>query len=186
MDTLAEQLEALALATRHGFGFLCAYGVAWWVAAVLWSRVGPRVGAVAALVQGMVALPIALGVTDLVGSGPRPDAPLPAALSIHLASGQLVMLPVAGLLIARRRYLFSTVLMAVVVAVHFAPYSWLYGTLLYAVVAVVIGLGTAVLLGRQGAVEHADEGAHARSTGARVCALVGTAMLAGAVVAWFL
>ena len=110
----------------------------------------------------------------------------PAALSIHLASGQLVMLPVAGLLIARRRYLFSTVLMAVVVAVHFAPYSWLYGTLLYAVVAVVIGLGTAVLLGRQGAVEHADEGAHARSTGARVCALVGTAMLAGAVMAWFL
>ena len=76
--------------------------------------------------------------------------------------------------------------MAVVVAVHFAPYSWLYGTLLYAVVAVVIGLGTAVLLGRQGAVEHADEGAHGRSTGARVCALVGTAMLAGAVVAWFL
>lgn len=53
-------------------------------------------------------------------------------------------------------------------------------------VAVVIGLGTSVLLGRQGALEHADEGAHARSTGARVCALVGTAMLAGAVVAWLL
>lgn len=46
----------------------------------------------------------------------------PDALSIHLASGQLVMFLVARLLIARRRYLFSsTVLMAVVVAVLFAP-----------------------------------------------------------------
>lgn len=75
MTDVGDYLSALATANRHGFGFLLAYSTTWLVAAALWWRVSPQVGAYAALFQGMVALPLGLGLTALFAAGERPGDP---------------------------------------------------------------------------------------------------------------
>lgn len=140
-------LETLARVNHHGFGFLVAFGLTWLTAGVVWSRWGERAGAYAALFQGLVGMPLALLLTALTATGPRPaDASL-NALSIYLGSGQLLVLPVAIVLIARQRYVEAVVVLAVVLAVHLVPYAWLYSTPIYLVVAALVAVLTAGLIG---------------------------------------
>lgn len=175
MADLDSDLVALAEATHHGFGFLTAYGLTWVAAGLLWRVWGPRVGAYAALFQGMVALPLALGLTALAATADRPDNPLLDTLSVALSMGQLLMIPLVIILVIAGRFDVAVAAFAVTTAVHFVPYSWLYQTPVYLVVGVLIGVGTAVLVQRSLARE--------RSSGAGVCALCGGVLLAGAVVA---
>lgn len=143
-----DYLTQLAAANHHGFGFLVAYGTTWLVAAVLGWRLGARVGAWAALFQGMVGLPLGLALTAVAAQGARPEDQTLNALSVYLGSGQLLVLPLAVALVRARRHLLAVVVLAVVLAVHLVPYSWLYGTAAYLVVAVVVAVGTAVVVAR--------------------------------------
>lgn len=182
MTDVGDYLSQLATVNRHGFGFLLAYGTTWLVSASLWWRLGPRVGAYAALFQGMVALPLGLGLTEVFAAGARPDDPTMNALSIYLAMGQLLMLPLAILLIVRRHYLLAVAVLAVVLAVHFVPYSWLYGTPLFAVLGGVITVAVTVILARQDHWGSEDESS-GRTPGALVCLSVGVPMILAGVLA---
>lgn len=192
MTDVGDYLSTLATVNRHGFGFLLAYGTTWLVAALLWWRLGPRVGAFAALFQGMVALPLALGLTALGAVGQAPDDPTMNALAIYLSMGQLLVIPLAVVLIVRGSYLVPVALLAAVVAVHFVPYSWLYGTPLYAVLGAVIAVAVAVVVGLQDRWVTDDDGSglvdekSGRIPGALVCLSVGVPMALGGVIALLL
>ena len=169
-----EYVRELAQVNRNGFGFLLAYGFTWLTAALLGRRFGDRVGAYAALFQGMVGLPLGLLVTMVAADGPRPEDPVLNALSIYLSVGQLLVLPFVIVLVTQARYTVAVAALAVTLAVHFVPYSWLYATPVYGIVALVVAVGTAVLVAKES------------SPGGgvwRICALTGTTLLIGGGVA---
>ncbi|AXH97079.1 DUF7010 family protein [Ornithinimicrobium avium] len=174
MDELEAYLQTLAAVNHRGAGFLAAYGTTWLAAALLWRLRGSVVGSYAALFQGMVALPLALALTALTASGPRPEGAALNQLAIYLSTGQLLVLPLAVVLVVRRRHLLAAATLSTVMAVHLVPYSWLYRTPAYLGAAVVVALATAVLVGR-----HLGEEGEAR-TGGWVCASTGGALLLGA------
>lgn len=149
MTGVEEYLTQLAHVNRHGFGFLLAYGTTWTIVALLWRRFGPRVGAFAMVFQGMVAAPVALGLTALAARGPTPEHAALESLSFYLLFGQMVVVPLVIVLLVRERYLTAAVAFTVVLAAHFVPYSWLYSTLLYAVLAVLLAAAVAVVVGVQ-------------------------------------
>ncbi|KAB7739574.1 hypothetical protein GA707_20225 [Nostocoides sp. F2B08] len=169
-----EYLRELAQVNRNGFGFLLAYGSTWLAAAVLGWRFGERVGTYAALFQGMVGLPLGLLLTAAAADGPRPQDASLNSLSIYLSMGQLLILPLVIVLVTLERYTVAVAALAVTLAVHFVPYSWLYSTPIYIVVAAVVAVGTAVLIARKGP---------DRATGGRICALTGAALILGGLAA---
>lgn len=169
-----EYLRELAQANRNGFGFLLAYGITWVTAAAVGWRFGARVGTYAALFQGMVGLPLGLLLTTVAADGTRPEDPTLNALSIYLSIGQLLVLPLVIVLVIRSRYTVAVATLAVTLAVHFVPYSWLYATPIYIVVATVIAVGTALLIARD---------SPPNRTGWQICALTGGALLLGGSVA---
>lgn len=169
-------LDALAETNRHRFGFLLAYGSTWLVAALVWHRFGPRVGCYAALFQGMVGLPLGLLLTAVAAVGERPEHEALGSLSIYLAVGQLLALPLVIVLLARESYVHAVAALAVVLAVHFVPYAWLYGTPLYLGVGAVVAVGAAVVVARKDGDER----------GALVCALTGATLLLGGTLALLL
>ncbi|GLY13713.1 hypothetical protein Kisp01_07290 [Kineosporia sp. NBRC 101677] len=174
---VGSHLDALARATGHGWAFLAAYGATWLLCAWVWTRANPRTAALATLFQGMVALPAALVLT---AAGPdRPDHPVLDDLSVVLATGQLLGLPIVVYLVLSRRYELVPLAMALLLVVHFAPYSWLYRTPLYFVLGTAVALTSVTLMARA---ERAD-GPGAQAGAAAVCAGTGVLMAAGAVLA---
>ncbi|WP_229069782.1 hypothetical protein [Actinoplanes sp. DH11] len=170
---------ALSAANRHGWAFLAAYGVTWLASAAVWARATPRTAAVVTLVQGLVALPVALLLTMVTPGPPRPSMEALDSLSIILATGQLLGLPVVVFLVMSERYALVPLGMVVLLVVHFAPYSWLYGTPLYLVLGGVIAIAAAVVSGRA----ERDGGPGPEAGARRTCAMTGVLMLAGAAVA---
>lgn len=180
-----EYRAVLGEATGHGWGFLLAYGVTWLVCAAAWTRWGPKVGAYCTLFQGMVALPVALLLTAVT---PGPDRPVMAGmtgLSILLASGQALGLPIAIYQVARGQFSRVPLTMVILIAVHFAPYSWLYATPLYLVMGAAISIAAVVAdatMHRNG-----DESMEADVRGAsRTCLATGVILVLSAGVAWLL
>lgn len=144
--TIAEYTHALGEHTGHGWGFLAAYGLTWLVCALLWRRASPRTAAFATLFQGMVALPVALALTELTAGPERPTLEGLDMLSVLLASGQLLALPLVGYLVAQRQYTLVPLAMTIIVVVHFAPYSWLYATPIYLVMGGAAAVGVVVAM----------------------------------------
>lgn len=176
MTDVDTYLQTLAAVNRDGAGFLLAYGTTWLVAAVVWRVRGERVGAWAALFQGMVGLPLALLLTAGMARGERVDDPTMTTLSIYLGTGQLLALPLVGVLVARRHHVLAVALLAATTAVHFVPYAWLYQTPLYVVLSALVAVVTATLV--------AVGERHARPVGAWICASTGAVLLAGALTAY--
>lgn len=173
MTHVDDYLAALATVNRHGFGFLLAYGVTWVLAGIVWRTRGDRAGAYAALFQGMVALPVAFGLTALTAVGTRPADPTMNMLSTYLATGQLMVLPFVIVLIVSRRYTMAVATLAATTAVHFLSYTWLYQTPVYLVMAIVIAIVTATLI--------RVEDRRQQSVGALICASTGAILLVGSV-----
>lgn len=138
MDT---DLQQLATVNHHGFAFLLAYGLTWLLAAAIWRWRGEHLGAYAVLLQGVLALPIAFGLMALTSAGTRPENPLLDELSTALAVSQVFALPILVHLILRRSYRQVPIVLAAVTIVHFSPYSWLYRTPLYMVLAGALAIG---------------------------------------------
>lgn len=141
---LVESLRLLAGQNMSGLPFLTAYGVTWLVCGVIWRRASERVAAFATLFQGMVALPLALGLSALVGATgeERPVADEITQLSVLIGVSQLLGLPFLVYLIVKHHYALVPVAFAGVTSMHFVLYSWLYQTPVYIVMAVLISLGT--------------------------------------------
>ena len=177
-----EYRDALALATGHGWGFLAADGLTWTAAAVAWRRWGRRIGAYVTLLQGLVALPVALLVTAVTVGSDRPDLAGMDSVSVFLAVGQVLGLPIVISLVTRGKFEQVPTAMVLLVAVHFAPYSWLYATPLYLVMGAAVAVGSVLAdasARRDGAPETACDAVAAE----RICLSTGAVMLASAAAA---
>lgn len=170
--SVSTYLHTLAVVNRHGFGFLAAYGTTWLLACLVWRLRGERAGAYAALFQGMVALPIAFGVTAVTATGPRPVDAVLGSLSTYLAMGQLMVLPLVVVTVMAHRWTLATAMLATTTAVHFLPYSWLYQTPVYLVMAIVLSLSVATLV--------RWEARRGSSAGSLVCGATGAVLWLGA------
>ncbi|WP_025620487.1 DUF7010 family protein [Salinispora cortesiana] len=174
-----EYTRALAAANRYGWAFLAAYGITWLVAAAAWARARARTAVIVTLFQGMVALPVAQALTLLTPGPPPPHHAALDSLSVTIATGQLLGLPVVIFLVLSRRYTLVPLGMVILVVVHFAPYSWLYGTPLYLVLGAAISVAAALVSHRT-----EREGGPGSIAGAhRTCLSTGLLMLTGAAVA---
>lgn len=184
--TIDEYVHDLGEATGHGWGFLAAYGLTWLVCGLLWSKLPARSAAYVTLGQGVVALPVALALTEVASDAPRPEMDGMDGLSILLSVGQLVALPLVIHLAAIQRYTLVPHAMVIVTAVHFAPYAWLYGTPFYLIIGGVISVGAVVAAdsGRRTAPgDGSPTGEIPTTAAARVCMATGTVLVLGAVVA---
>ena len=182
---IPEYTHALGEATRHGWGFLAAYGVTWLVCALVWRRASSRTAAYATLFQGMVALPAALGLTALTAGTHRPELEGMDMLSVLLSAGQLLALPLVILLVATRQYTRVPLAMVIVLVVHFAPYSWLYATPLYLIMGAAVSIGVTAALGIRGRADRTEE-QRSRIQAGRASMITGVVLILSAVIAWFL
>ncbi len=183
--TVEQYLHVLGETTRHGWGFLAAYGLTWFSCGLIWRRARPKVAAYCTLFQGMIALPLALGLTALTPGPPRPNMPGMDTLALLFSSSQLLGLPVIVYLVISRRFTLVPLSSTILLVVHFAPYSWLYATSLYLVMGGVISVA-AVLAMRSAERSRPDAEESAVIGGSRVCLVTGVVMLSSAAVAWFL
>ena len=170
---LVESLTLLAKQNVFGVAFLSAYGLTWLTCGYLWWRATERVAAFATLFQGMVAFPVALGVSALIGAigQQRPVPEEITQLSVLIGTSQLLGLPLLIYLIVKRHYTLMPFVFATVTAIHFVLYAWLYQTLIYLVMATLIALGTATVM-------FITPDATPRIGALRVCLLTGILLVA--------
>lgn len=137
-----------------GAGFLLAFGATWLVCAAFWARASAKVASLVTLFQGMVALPIALGLTAWMTSvGPSGEIPAEfTQMTILVALSQQLGLPVVIYLIVQGRYLLTPFLFVSIVSMHFVMYSWIYQTPLYIVMAVALVIAATVITAVRGGV----------------------------------
>lgn len=169
---LIDSLTALAEQTYSGSAFLIAYGTTWLICGVTWLRASPRTAAYVTLFQGTVAFPVALGLSVMIGAlgqvRPIPDEI--NQLSILMGTSQMIGLPFFIYLVVKHQYRLLPFANAIIVAMHFVMYSWLYRTPLYIVMAVVISLVTMIIM-----VTSAPE--PERKAPARTCLATGACLL---------
>lgn len=159
-----------------GVAFLGAYGLSWLVCGLIWGRVSERTAALATLFQGLVAFPVALGSSALIGAiGEGRAVPDEITqLAVLIGTSQLLGLPFVIVLVVRRQYTAVPFAFAVITSMHFVLYAWLYQTPIYIAMAVAISLGsTAVTL---------RTATGPRPAAARICRLTGGLLLITAVV----
>lgn len=199
---LIPSLELLADQTLSGISFVTAYGLTWMVCGILWRRASARTAAYVTLFQGMVAFPLALGGSALMGAigQARPVAEEITQLSVLIGTSQLLGLPLLILFVMKRWYTVVPVAFATLTSMHFVLYSWLYRTPVYIVLAIAVAVGavavtlmgtpatstrTAGTSGDSSDAEHADghrDQGFTAVAAARVCALTGGLLLSSGVV----
>jgi hypothetical protein len=135
---------ARADATRSsggGVAFLLAYATTLLMAGLLTFVLPLQTAALVVLYQGGVALPMAFAIERLLGF-PKMAADNPLrSLLIQLAMVQVVALPAVLLTYTQNPAHVPTVF-AAIVGGHFLPYTWLHRTRLYAVLGVVVSVGS--------------------------------------------
>lgn len=149
------------------------------------ARTSPRTAAYATLFQGMVALPIALGLTAITATVDRPELDGMDMLSVLLSVGQLLVLPLVIFLVATRRYTLVPLAMAIVLVVHFAPYSWLYATPLYLIMGAAVAIGVTAAMGLKVRIDLPEEQLSTIQAG-RASLTTGLVLVSCAILAWFL
>ncbi|SLM88385.1 DUF7010 family protein [Brevibacterium yomogidense] len=152
---LIPSLELLAEQTVSGVAFVTAYGLTWLVCGILWRRTSARTAAYATLFQGMVAFPLALGGSALIGAigQGRPVAEEITQLSILIGTSQLLGLPLLILFVVKRWYTLVPVAFATLTSMHFVLYSWLYRTPVYIVLAIAVAVGAVIVMATAPAAE---------------------------------
>ena len=142
--SLSDVDAARADATRSsggGVAFLLAYAATLPMAGLLTFVLPLQTTALVVLYQGGVALPTAFALGRLLGF-PTMDADNPLrSLLIQLAMVQVVALPAVLLTYTQNPAHVPTVF-AAIVGGHFLPYTWLHRTWLYALLGVVVSVGS--------------------------------------------
>lgn len=175
---LIQTLSQLAHVNLSGAPFLLCYGMTWTLCGVLWRKTNEPLAGYATLFQGLIALPIALGISYAIGSfSNRPGGDAITQLSVLLATSQLFVIPLLIVFHAKKHYTMIPFVFAMASAIHFVPYSWLYRTPVYIGMAAVVSLGTTFFyhkgLRDKTAAPSSDAASHA-------CLLTGVVMLATA------
>lgn len=181
---LLPSLELLAEQTVSGVAFVTAYGLTWLVCGLLWRRTSARTAAYTTLFQGMVAFPLALGGSALIGAigQGRPVAEEITQLSILIGTSQLLGLPLLILFVVKRWYTLVPVAFATLTSMHFVLYSWLYRTPVYVVLAIAVAVGAVLVMAPASAAERTarDDGQTvepaATTVGSAVDSAVGSAV----------
>lgn len=141
-------LQELAQINIFGAPFLFTYGITWIICALLWIKVKPAYAAIATLFQGMVSLPLALGILYLIDAFKyRPEVGEINNLSVLLAMSQLLILPLLIAMFRRKHYTLIPFVFSGAGAVHFLLYTWLYQTPVYIVLSIMIAFVIAIAYG---------------------------------------
>lgn len=176
MSNAEEILVELAEINFRGAAFLLAYGTTWMVCAVLWRTIRAEYATLATLFQGMFALPVALGVSAGLGMfDERPGGAVITQLGVLVSMSQLLVLPLLIVLAVRGRHTLVPLVFSLAGAIHFVPYAWLYQSVLYIVMPVVLAVGLAIIYGTNRAARHGD--LMSSVAAGRVCALTGATLL---------
>lgn len=151
MNELSAILDQLASLNYGGAVFLFAYGATWLLCAYLWRVLPPKLAVYATLFQGMVALPVALVVSWMLGMfEARPGGEIIAQLSTLISTSQLLILPLLIALVIKSQYTMVPIVFSFAGAVHFLPYAWLYQTPVYVVMPLLLVTALTVLYVRDG------------------------------------
>lgn len=169
---LVESLKFLAEENMSGLAFLTAYGVTWLACGVLWHRAPERLAAFVTLFQGLVAFPVALGLSSMTGAigGNRPVSDEITQLSVLIGTSQLLGLPFVIYLVVKQQYTLAPFALAAMTSMHFVLYTWLYQTPVYIVLAVLISIGTMTVM-------FSAPETRRRAGPVRVCFLTGSLLL---------
>lgn len=144
-STDVERDESL-LANRGGFSFLLVHGLTWIAAAALTYVLPLKAAALVYLFQGFIAFPASLLLERVLGyrTLSTRDNSL-VSLFVLIAVAQGLALP-AAIVVLNLDPRYLPVVFAATNGGHFLPYSWLYRTRAYIVLAVVAAFGPFALL----------------------------------------
>lgn len=146
MTELSQTLTELATHNYNGAPFLGAYGLTWLVCAFVWRRFNMKTAAFVTLFQGMVALPIALGVSASLGMFiDRPGTEIITQLSILVSLSQLLVLPLLIVFTMKKNFTAVPLFFSLAGAIHFIPYAWLYQSPVYILMPIMLAVALAVL-----------------------------------------
>ncbi|KIL43235.1 DUF7010 family protein [Jeotgalibacillus campisalis] len=174
---MEDLLKELARTNLSGAPFLFAYGITWIICGVVWVKSRASVAAIATLFQGMVALPVALFIMYLMGAfANRPDTGELDSLVIIIAMSQLLSLPLLIVMFRKQHYSLIPYVFSTVGAVHFVMYTWLYQTISYIVMPVIIVTAISVIY-----FLHSDKKGLSASGASKVCLVTGITLLLNAV-----
>ena len=143
-NDLHEALTDVSASSAGGAPFLIAYGLTFFITAILSFFMSKAVIALVALFQGGVALPLAFWLERRLGSRRMASNNPLRPLSGLLAFSQVLALP--ALIVA---YSLNPGAVPFVLAslggVHFLPYAWLHRTSVYIVFAIATSMGAFML-----------------------------------------
>lgn len=141
LDSLRRQAILVSLA---GFPFLLVYSAVWLAAGALSYVLPPGGAALAYLLLGLPAAPVAIALERRVGyvKAPDPDPLLPLTLQVFFV--QVVAFPAVVLVFDMAPH-YVPVAFAAVVGGHFLPFQWIYRTRLYGILGVVVAVGPYLL-----------------------------------------
>nr|WP_042426896.1 hypothetical protein [Geomicrobium sp. JCM 19039] len=144
--------------------------------AVLWRKVSLYTASLATLFQGMVALPIALGVSASLGMlTNQPGGELINQLTIMLSLSQMLVLPILILFSIKGNFTAIPIIFSTAVTIHFVPYAWLYQNIGYIAMPIIIAIALTLLYAMD---KDKPAGQLMSERGASfVCAVTGISML---------
>ena len=141
IDAIRQQGIVSSLA---GFPFLLVFGCVWLAAGGL-SYVVPRnIAPWVYVFLGMPAALLAIALERRMGYAPPPDPDPLLPLTLQILFVQMVAFP-AILLVWEASPDLVPVAMAAIVGAHFLPFQWVYRTMVYAVLGVVVAVGPFIL-----------------------------------------
>ncbi|MDG5471293.1 hypothetical protein P6709_06000 [Jeotgalibacillus sp. ET6] len=174
---MEDLLKELARTNVSGAPFLFAYGMTWLICGVAWTKSRASVAAIATLFQGMVALPVALFIMFMIGAfANRPDTGELDSLVIIIAMSQLLNLPLLIVMFHRHHYSLIPYVFSTAGAIHFVMYTWLYQTISYIIMPIIIVIAVSVIY-----FLHSDKKDLSASGASKVCLVTGFILLLNAV-----
>lgn len=174
---MTELLTELAEVNVSGAPFLFAYGMTWVICGMLWKKLRASAASIATLFQGMLALPVALGIMYMIGAfTDRPDTSEIDGLVIIISMSQLLVLPLLIVMYRKQHYTLIPYLYSTVIAIHFLMFTWLYQILLYIIMPVMIVLAVSIVY-----FLNSDTKSLSAAGASKVCLATGSILLLAAV-----
>lgn len=139
-------LKSLAELNQYGFAFLLSFGVTWLVCGIFWKRTSENTAGYATLFQGLIALPVALLISYMMGAlTERPGGDIVTTLVMTIAMSQMLILPLIIVMQAKKHHSLIPFVFSASLTIHFVMYFWLYQTWIYIGMSVIIAVGVAVI-----------------------------------------
>lgn len=122
----------------------------------------------------MIALPVALFIMSQIGAFTfRPDVEEINQLSLLLSMSQLLIIPLLIAMYQKRHFTLIPFIFSGAGAVHFLLYTWLYQTVIYIVMSILIAVVLAVCYGTNQKNDHVS-----KTSAANVCFSTGFILIA--------